>query len=364
MKRRTFLKRGTVGVAASVGLAAPALAQAPGAVRWRMTTSWPKSLDAMHGSAEALGKRVGQLTGGQFEIRVFAGGEIVPPGQVLDAVQNNTIECGHTLSSLYFGKNPAYAFDAGMPFGLNLRQQNAWLYYGGGGDLIRALFGRDGLVPIPCGNVGVQMGGFYRKEIKTVEDLNGLKFRIGGFGGAVLKRLGVVAQQIPAGDIYSSLEKGVIDAAEWIGPYDDERLGLHKVAKYYYTPGWWEGSAQITMLVNQTQWNALPQIYRDAFETACAEQMTLMIAKYDASNPAALRRLIGGGTQLRAFPRPVLDACYKATTETCEELAASNADFKKIYEPWKQFLNESNRWFDVAEARLDNYRYAATSRQK
>lgn len=364
MKRRTFLKGAPAGVAASVGLAAPALAQSAGAVRWRMATSWPKSLDTIHGSAEALGKRVSQLTGGQFEIRVFAGGEIVPPGQVLDAVQAGTIECGHTLSSLYIGKNPAYGFDAGMPFGMNLRQQTAWLYSGGGLELIRDLFGKDGIVPIPCGNVGVQMGGFYRKEIKTVDDLNGLKFRIGGFGGIVLKKLGVVAQQIPAGDIYSSLEKGTIDAAEWIGPYDDEKLGLHKVATYYYTPGWWEGSAQITMLVNAAQWNALPQGHRDAFETACAEQMTLMIAKYDANNPAALRRLLGGGVQLRQFPRPVLDACYKASVDTFEELAQSNPDFKKIYEPWRRFLAESNRWFDVAEAKLDNYRYAATTRQR
>lgn len=217
MKRRKFLSSATIGVAAA-GLAAPALAQAPGAVRWRMTTSWPKSLDAMHGSAEALGKRVGELTDGQFEIRVFAGGEIVPPGQVLDAVQNGTVECGHSLSSFYIGKRMAYAFDAGLPFGLNLRQQNAWLYYGGGLELIREVFRKDGIVPFPAGNVGVQMGGFYRKEIKTVDDLKGLKFRIGGFGGIIMQKLGVVPQQVPAGDIYPSLEKGTIDAAEWIGP--------------------------------------------------------------------------------------------------------------------------------------------------
>lgn len=363
MQRRKFLKSVTGGVAGA-GLAAPALAQAPGAVRWRMATSWPKSLDAMHGSAEALGKRVGQLTGGQFDIRVFAGGEIVPPGQVLDAVQAGTIECGHSLSSFYIGKNPAYAFDAGLPFGLNLRQQNAWLYYGGGLDLIRELYRKNGMIPMPCGNVGVQMGGFYRKEIKTIEDLNGLKFRIGGLGGTIMSKFGVIPQQIAAGDIYTSLEKGTIDAAEWIGPYDDEKLGLHKVAKYYYTPGWWEGSASITMLINAAQWEALPQVYRDAFETACNEQMTLMIAKYDARNPEAMRRLLGAGTQLRNFPRPVMDAFYKTSFETFEDLAQKNADFKKIYEPWRKFLTESNSWFRVAEANLDNYRFNAAQQKR
>lgn len=358
MKRRKFLSTAAIGVAGA-GLAAPAIAQTAAPVRWRMTTSWPKSMDTLQGACEAIGRRVGELTGGEFEIRVFAGGEIVPPGQVLDAVQNATVECGHTLSSFYIGKRVAYAFDAGLPFGLNMRQQNAWWYYGGGGELIRALFAKDGVVPVPAGNVGVQMGGFYRKEIKTVDDLKGLKFRIGGFGGMILQKLGVVAQQIPAGDIYPSLEKGTIDAAEWIGPYDDEKLGLQKVAKYYYTPGWWEGSAQVTMLINAEKWKALPQRYRDAFEAACAEQMTLMIAKYDAKNPDALRSLIGQGVHLRRFPKPVLDACYKASFETFDELAQKDADFRKIYDQWRKFLVESNAWFQVAEAALDNYRYIA-----
>ena len=262
----------------------------------------------------------------------------MPALQVLDATQNGTIDCCHTLTAFYVGKNPAYAFDSGVAFGLNNRQQNAWMYYGGGLELMRDLFQKSGLRPTPCGNVGVQMGGFYRKEINSVEDLKGLKFRIGGLGGTILSKLGVVPQQIATADIYPSLERGTIDAAEWIGPYDDEKLGLHKVAKYYYFPGWWEGSAQVTLIVNLKQWEALPDLYKAVLETACNEQTLLMMAKYDAKNPEALRRLVAAGVQLRQFPRPVLDACYKATFETYDELAAKNADFKLIYESWQKFL--------------------------
>ena len=356
MKRRKFLTAAG-GIAAGT-IAAPAIAQSQASVRWRMVTAWPKSLDTVHGSAELLGKRVGQLTDGKFEVRVHAAGEIVPALQVLDATQAGTVECCHTLSSFSIGKNAAFAFDAGLAFGLNTRQQNAWMYYGGGLELMRELYRKYDLVSMPCGNVGVQMGGWYRKEINTVEDLRGLKFRIGGLGGMILAKLGVVPQQIAAGEIYPSLEKGTIDAAEWIGPYDDEKLGFYKVAKFYYTPGWWEGSAMISQLVNIKAWEALPQNYRDAFETACTEQNLLMPAKYDALNPPALRRLAAAGAQIKVFPRPVLDACFKATVETFDELAAKNEDFKKIYESWKRFLDDSNQWFRVAEATLDQYRYA------
>src|SRR5262245_57760475 len=253
MKRRDFLTKAGAGAALGATLAGAsraALAQAQ-PVRWRLQTMWPKSLDTMFGSAEMFAKRVGEITEGRFTITAAAGGEIVPPPQTFDAVQNGTVECGHVLSSFFFGKNPAFGFDAGMPFGLNSRQQAAWMYYGGGLQALREVFGKFNIVQFPVGNCGVQMGGWYRKEIKSPADLKGLKFRIGGIGGAILARLGAVPQQIPTGEIYTSLEKGLIDGAEWIGPYDDEKLGLNKVAKFYYTPGWWEGSAQVTLLVNQ-----------------------------------------------------------------------------------------------------------------
>ncbi len=358
MKRRAFLKRAAAGVAAT-SLASPALAQSAAPVRWRMTTSWPRSLDTIYGSADAMCQRIAKLTNGQFLVQPFAAGEIVGAVQAFDAVQQGSVECGHTLSAFYFGKDPVYAFDSGVAFGANARQQAAWLYYGGGLELLREIFLKRGIINVPCGNVGVQMGGWFRKEIRTVDDLNGLRIRIGGLGGVVLAKLGAVPTQIAPGDIFSALERGTIDAAEWIGPADDEKLGLAKAAKYYYTPGWWEGSAMITALVNAKAWDALPQQFKDVFETAANEQNLLMNAKYDARNPEALTRLLSGGTELRAFPQPVLDACYRASVEAFNEMADKSDDFRRVYRHWKTFMNASNSWFRVAEYRLDAYRFSA-----
>ncbi len=364
MERRKFLGSSVAGAAGVAALAvSEARAQAPGA-KWRMATMWPKGLDTLFGSADALGKRVTSLSGGNFDMRVFAAGEISPAPQVFDNVSLGTVECGHVLSSFFIGKNPAFAFDAGLAFGLNTRQQNAWMYHGGGIELMRDLFKPYNIVPIPCGNVGVQMGGWYRKEIKTVADLKGMKFRIGGLGGTILAKLGVVPQQIPGGEIYSSLERGVIDAAEWIGPYDDEKLGLHRVAKYYYSPGWWEGSAQITLLVNLKAWEALSKTQQELLDTACAEQMTSMVAKYDAKNPDAMKRLLANGAQLRAFPKPVMDACYKATQETLAELAGKSPEFSRLLDSWSKFRDDQNLWFRVAENALDSYRYNISAAKK
>ncbi|GLR81434.1 TRAP transporter substrate-binding protein [Azospirillum oryzae] len=358
MKRRSFLTSAGVGVAAST-LAAPAIAQTQPEIHWRLASSFPKSLDTIYGAADTIAARVAAATDGKFQIRPFAAGEIVPGLQVLDAVQNGTVECGHTASYYYVGKDPTFTFDATVPFGLNARQQNAWIYNGGGMPLLREFFDGYGVVNFPAGNTGVQMGGWFRKEIKTVEDLKGLKFRIGGFAGQVLAKLGVVPQQIAGGDIYPSLEKGTIDAAEWIGPYDDEKLGFNKVAKYYYYPGWWEGGLNVSLLVNKQQWEQLPKQYKAVLEAACFEANLTMNAKYDAENPAALKRLVGGGAQLRPFPRDVMEACYKAATELYDETAKSNPKFAKIYEQWKKFRDDEYLWFRVAENSFDNFAFTA-----
>lgn len=362
MKRRDFLKKTGFGLAAGA-VAAPAIAQSQPQIRWRMASSFPKSLDALYGIAEDIAGRVSRMTDGKFEIRVFAGGEIVPPLQVLDAVQNGTVECGQTASYYYVGKNPAFAFDTALPFGMNCRQQNAWMYYGGGMELTRELFKSYNIVNFPCGNTGTQMAGWYRKEIKSVADLKGLKMRIPGLAGQILARLGVVPQQIGGGELYQALERGTIDAAEWVGPYDDERLGLNKVAKYYYYPGWWEGSAQLSVYVNIKQWQSLPKSYQEALETACAEANIHMVAKYDAKNTEALRRLVAAGAQLRAFPRPVMEACLKVANGLYDELVAKHPEFAKIYEPWRKFRNDQLLWFRVAESSYDNFMYSAASTQ-
>jgi TRAP-type mannitol/chloroaromatic compound transport system substrate-binding protein len=356
MQRRKFLT--TAGLAAAgSALAAPAIAQSA-EIRWRLASSFPKSLDTIYGAAEFMAKRVSDATGGKFQIRVFAGGEIVPALQVVDAVQANTVEMAHTASYYFVGKDPTFAFDCAIPFGLNARQQNAWMYFGGGRELMADFFRGYNIHAIPCGNTGTQMGGWFRKEIKTVDDLKGLKFRIGGFAGQVLAKLGVVAQQIAGGDIYPALEKGTIDAAEWVGPYDDEKLGFNKIAKYYYYPGWWEGGPQLSTLVNTSQWDSLPAEYKAALESACGEANGWMLSKYDAQNPLALKRLIASGTQLRGFSREIMEASLKAANQLYEETAATNANFKKIYTAWRQFRRDQLEWFQVAENTFDNFQRA------
>jgi TRAP-type mannitol/chloroaromatic compound transport system substrate-binding protein len=357
MNRRKFLVAGGAGLSTSA-IAAPAIAQSAPTLRWRMTTSWPKSLDTIFGGAEYLAKRVAEMTDNNFQIRVFAGGEIVPALQVLDAVQNNTVEMGHTASYYYVGKDPTFTFDATVPFGMNYRIMNSWLREAGGQPLINEFFKDFNILPIPAANTGTQAGGWWRKEVNTVDDLKGIKFRIGGWGGAVLTKLGVVPQQLGAADIYPALEKGTIDAAEWIGPYDDEKLGFNKVVKFYYAPGWWEGQTNLSLYVNLTQWNTLPASYKSIVQAAAADANNRVLAAYDVLNPQALKRLIANGTQLRFWSRPILDACFKASRELYAEEVARNPKFKKIYEPWSEYLAAQDEWMRVEEQQFDNYMYA------
>ncbi len=255
MQRRDFLKKASVGAAAGAAatIAAPAIAQSLPTVKWRLTSSFPKSLDTIFGGADTLANRVRALTGGKFDIRVFPGGEIVPGLQALDAVQQGTVECCHTCSYYYVGKDKTFGFGTAVPFGMNARQMNAWIYYGGGQKLLDEFYSNYNVISFAGGNTGVQMGGWFRKEVKTLEDVKGLKIRIAGLGGNVYAALGAVPQQIAGGDIYPALEKGTIDAAEWVGPYDDEKLGFYKVAKNYYYPGWWEPGPVIHFFVNKAR---------------------------------------------------------------------------------------------------------------
>jgi TRAP-type mannitol/chloroaromatic compound transport system substrate-binding protein len=354
MSRRQFLQRSAIAGAGALAVPA-AIAQSGPQIRWRMTSSFPKTLDTLFGAGELIAKRVAAATGGRFEIRTFAPGEIVPALQVVDAVQNDTVEMGYTAGYYYVGKDPTFAFDTAMPFGLNTRQTNAWMMQGGGDKLMEEFFRQYNIKAIPAGNTTAQMGGWYRREFNTVKDLQGMKFRIAGFAGQVLARLGVVPQQIPAGDIYSALEKGTIDAAEWVGPHDDEKLGLAKVAKYYYAPAFWEGSAQLSLYINHKQWDSLPPEYKAILEAACAEAVLWTTARYDALNPAALKRLVAGGAQLRRFPRVVMEAAYKEAQALYAETAAKNENFRKVYESWNKFRIEQVQWAQVAELPFDNF---------
>lgn len=358
MERRKFLKRAGAGLAAGV-VAAPALAAGEPEVRWRLASSFPRSLDTIYGAAELLAKRVAGLTGGKFQIRVFAANELVPGLQVLDEVGRGTVECGHTASYYYVGKNKAFAFDTALPFGLTARQQNAWLYYGGGLELMRGLFREHGVINFPGGNTGVQMAGWFRREIKSAADLKGIKMRIPGIGGEIMARLGVVPQTLAGPDIYPALEKGTLDAAEWVGPYDDEKLGFHKVAKHYYYPGWWEGGPTLSFLVNVREWEKLPASYREAFEVAAAEANLHMLAEYDAKNPAALARLLKAGAKLHPFPRDVMAAALAAAEQLYTEEAARNPVFRRIFESWRRFRSDEFQWFRVAELNYANFVFGA-----
>ena len=346
----------TLALAApAAALASPAVAQSQPPLRWRMVTSYPKSLDTLDGGCRLLAKLVSELTDGRFEIQVFAGGEVVPALAVLDAVQNGTVEMGHTASYYYVGKDPAFSFDTSVPFGLNTRQHNAWMLQGGGAALMDELFSAHNIKAIPAGNTGAQMAGWFRKEINSADDLKGLKFRTGGLVGRVMSKLGVVVQQIAAGDLYPALERGTIDAAEWVGPHDDERLGLQKVARFYYAPGWAEGSAQVSLYIGKERFEGLPPAYKAAVTQACAAVNSWMLAKYDNDNPAALRRLVAGGAQLRLFSRDVLSAAYDAAEQVYAEINATNPRFKKIYDAWNAYRREESLWFRVNELQFDTY---------
>ena len=361
MKRRDFLKVSAVGAAATA-VASPAIAQSMPEIKWRLTSSFPKSLDTIYGGAEQLAKQVAEMTDNKFQIQVFAGGELAPPLQALDATSNGTVEMCHTVSYYYVGKDPTFAIYASVPFGLNARQQNSWWYQGGGEQLGTEFFKKSGVIGFPCGNTGTQMGGWFRKEIKTVADLSGLKMRIGGIAGQVLQKVGVVPQQLAGGDIYPSLEKGTIDAAEWVGPYDDEKLGFAKVAKYYYYPGFWEGGPTVHAFANLDKWNELPKTYQSILTNAAMATNSWMAARYDMQNPAALKRLVAGGTQLRPFTNEVLEACLKATNELWAEISAKNADFKKSIDAMQAYRSDEYLWWQVAEYTFDSFMIRSRTR--
>lgn len=348
MKRRKFIAQAGLATGGAVTFSL-LKAATPAKIKWKMTSSFPRHLDIVFGGSQRLADSIYEMSNGEFEIQVFAAGELIPSTQVFDAIQNGTVEVGHSSSNYYHGKNKALSIDTCLPFGLTTRMQNAWCYAGGGNEVLRELFGKYNIVNFPGGNSNTQMGGWFRKEVKSVADLQGLKFRIPGFGGEIFARLGAIPQNIPVGDIYSSLEKGTIDATEFVGPYDDQRLGLQEVAPYYYTPGFWEGSSMLSFYVNQDAWNNLPQRYKIIFERAAAEVNMWMSAQYDAKSPEALATLIKNGAKLRSFSREILQAAYDVAQEIYAEESAVNEDFRKVYTHWKNFLNKEYQWFRVNE---------------
>ncbi len=358
LDRRSFLARASVGGAAAAAtglLAAPAIAQEAPQVNWRLASSFPKSLDTIYGGAEEMAQRLSEATDGRFNIQVFAAGEIVPGLDAINATTDGTVECCHSVGYYNWGKDPAFACGADLPFTFSARSKAAYNYQGGGIDAYNNFLQKYDLVSFPGGNTGAQMGGWYRREINTLADMQGLKLRIAGLAGRVVEKLGVVPQQIAGGDIYPSLERGTIDAAEWVGPYDDEKLGFHKVAPYYYYPGFWEGGPTVSFFINKGQWDALPDSYKSLFRTAAQAVDQNMLAKYDKLNPTALKSLVAQGAQLRSFSEEILVAAFQAANEIYAEISAQNEDFKTQYEAQLAFRDDWYLYQQTTEYTFDTF---------
>ena len=365
MKRREFARQALLGAVSGgvlAGCAGPEAGGGPAVqtgrrVLWRLVSSFPRGLDTIYGAAETLSRRVAALTGDRFQIRPYPAGELVPGTQVLDAVQQGTVQAGHSASYYFIGKNPALAFDAAVPFGLSVRGHNAWLLHGGGLERMREVFADFNVVNFPGGNTGAQMGGWFRRPIRSLADLRGLKMRIPGLGGEVMSRMGVSVQLLAGGDIYPALERGAIDATEWVGPYDDEKLGFHKVVKNYHYPGWWEPGPALTFYVNRSAWDQLPKEYQEAFEVASREASLNMMAEYDARNPPALKRLLAEGVQLVPFPPDVMEAALRESEALTAEKAAASPQYRKIYDEWRQWRGDTYRWFGVADQSYESFAF-------
>ena len=368
--RRAFVGKAAVGAAAVAAGAASACAgpgeggpavQTTRNVIWRLASSFPRGLDALYGSSERLAEKLEALTEGRFRIRPYAAGELVPALQVLDAAQQGTVQVGHSAGYYYTGKNEALAFETCVPFGLTSRQQSAWLYEGGGLDLMREVYADFGVTTFPAGNTGAQMGGWFKREIRSVADLRGLKMRIPGLGGAVMNQLGVTVQVLGGSEIYPALERGAIDATEWVGPYDDEKLGFQNAAQFYYYPGWWEPGPSMSFMVNRQAWDQLPAAYQQAFEVAAVYAANGTQTIYDTKNPEALQRLVAGGTQLRRYPDDIMQAAEAATREILSQSAARDAGYQKVYDAYLKFREDSFRWFGTAEYDYARFAFGSSS---
>jgi TRAP-type mannitol/chloroaromatic compound transport system substrate-binding protein len=354
MERRRFVRSAGLAGVFAAGVA-PAVVHAQATLRWRLASSFPKSLDTIFGASDVFVKKIAEMSGGKFQISVHAGGELMPPFGVVDGVQSGTVEIGHTAPYYYFGKDETFSLGCAIPFGLNSRQMSAWMIEGNGLKLMREFYRGYNIVNFLGGNTGAQMGGWYRKEIKTLADMKGMKMRIGGLAGKIIERLGGVPQSIPGGEIYAALEKGTIDAAEWVGPYDDLKLGFNKVAPYYCYPGWWEGGPQLDFFINSKAYDSLTPDYKAMVECAAMTAHMDMQAKYDARNPAALKQLFGSGTKLIKFPKEVMDGAFKESMAFYSELSAKNPNWKKVYEDLANFRRDENLWFRFAEAGFDDF---------
>ncbi|MGR9117197.1 MAG: TRAP transporter substrate-binding protein [Gammaproteobacteria bacterium] len=352
MKRREFIRKagtGTLAAGAST-LVLPRPAKAATKFKWKMVTAWPKNFPGLGSNANLLADMITRMSGGRIEVKVYGAAELVPAFEVFDAVSKGTAEMGHSGAYYWKGKAEAAQFFSAVPFGLTAQEMNAWLYYGGGLELWRELYKPFGIIPAPTGNSGVQMAGWFNREIKSVADLNGLKMRIPGLGGEVLRRAGGTTVNMPGGELFTSLQNGTLDATEWVGPYNDLAFGLHKAAKYYYYPGWHEPGSTIEAIINQKAFEALPKDLQEIVLTACKAANMDMISEYTARNNQALDTLINKHkVKVLALPDEVLKKLKQISDEVVAELASQDSNANKIYTSVSEFRKQVTRWGDISE---------------
>ena len=324
---------------------------------WKLVTAWPKNYPGLGTGANRFAERVTAMSGGRLTIKVHGAGELVPAMGVFDAVRDGSAEMGHSASYYWKGKHPATPFFTAVPFGLTAQELNSWVNFGGGQELWDELYGEFGLKPLPCGNSGTQMAGWFRKEINSLEDIKGLKIRAPGLAGEVMQRIGATPVQMPGGEVFTSMQTGALDAADWVGPYNDLTFGLHKVAKYYYYPGWQEPGAMLEMMINKEKWDALPEDLQAIVKSAAEAENQHIYDEFTARNAEALKQLVNEhGVELRRLPDEVLEALEKTSQEAVEDLVAGNDQARRIYESYRDFRDSVMPYIAVAEQSALNVR--------
>lgn len=323
---------------------------------WRLVTSWPKNFPGLGMGPEKFAELVNEMSGGRLQVHVYGAGELVPALGVLDAVSTGSVEMGHSGAYYHKGKIPAAPFFSTIPFGMNVLEHNAWIYYGGGLELWRELYAPLNVIPFPGGNTGIQMAGWFNKEINSIEDFRGLKMRIPGIAGEVFSRAGGTAVNIPGGELYTSMQTGVIDATEWVGPYNDRSFGLNEVGQYYYTPGWHEPEAMMEFLVNETAWNSLPEDLQAIVRVAADAINADMLAEYTARNAQALQDLRAAGIEPRPLPAEIIAELKRHALDYYKEESARNEDFARIYEHYTEFQKMTYEWLQISEKAMYDYR--------
>lgn len=375
MKRRDFLGKATLGTLAAGAVLGgcnktestvanttnAAATQATEVIKWKMVTTWPKNFPGLGTGANKLAETINTLSAGRMEVKVYGAGELVPALEIFDTVSRGTAQMGHGAAYYWKGKNEVFQFFSTVPFGLTAQEMNGWLYSGGGLALWQKAYAKHNIIPMPAGNMGIQMGGWFNKEINSLDDLNGLKMRIPGLGGEVFKRAGGTPVNLPGGELFTAMQSGTIDAVEWVGPYNDLAFGFYKVAKFYYYPGWHEPGTTLEAMINKQAFEALPNDLQAIVKTACEVANHEMLAEYTSRNNDALQTLVNKhNVQVRRFPDDVLEKLRGLSDQVVKELAQQDAFATEVYESFSRYRNKAANWSEYSERAYLNIRAVQT----